>query len=133
MIFDAAQELPFYSHHAQELEGSVGAKIRILVETDKIEYVKTVGHPGEENYAAGYWLIHNIPGYNTRTYTVKGDREFGFTCNCQAWVSRNKRFATDPAAGTPTCAHVGAVYEFLARMNRVKKQEKVKTALLTMF
>lgn len=116
----------FYSHHAQELEGSVGDKIRKLVDGDLIEYKK------EEKC----FLIHPIKGYNTRTYTIAADKEFGHRCNCQAFVSREKKFREEggqTSANPPGCAHVAALYEYFSRMHRVRRQENVRQAVLAMF
>lgn len=126
----------FYSHHAQELEGTVGDKIKKLVDGDLIEYKKAEGNPKDAHYEPGRWLIHPIEGYNTRTYTVKPSREYGHSCNCQAFVTREKKYREGGQTSgipKPTCSHVAAVYEWFSRMHRVRKQEHIKQAVLTMF
>jgi hypothetical protein len=117
-------KMPFYSHHAQELEGSTGEKIRRLVEEQRIEY-------SSEDKC---FYIHPIEGYNTRTYTVKADKEFGHRCNCQGFVTRERKFREAPETQKPPgCSHVAAVYEYFSRMHRARRDEKVKQAVLTMF
>lgn len=70
------------------------------------------------------------------TYTVIPDKEYGHRCNCQAWVTRERKFREGGFASTnpaPTCSHVAAICEWFSRRHQARKQANIKQAVLTMF
>lgn len=116
-------KLIFYSEHARQLEGSVGAKIDRLV-NGHIRY----------NKKTKCFEILPIEGYNSTTHLVKNHKAFGFSCSCQAWQGRLKKHEGKPTEEpAPSCSHVAAVYEHLARMNQERRQLKIIDAMENMF
>ena len=83
------QNVQFWSHHTQQFQHSQIHKAKKFLEHNCLEYV------GESLF-----LCHNIPGYNTRTYTIKRRKSSGeFVCNCQKALREDGK-----------CSHVLALY-----------------------
>jgi hypothetical protein len=107
----------FYSHHARELKHTQQHKIDQFLSYNKIQY-----SPEDKCF---YCLPLTEINYNKRTYTLKHDKELGFTCNCQGYQSKLRRYRQDPKAGLPGCSHVGALYEHFSRTFRTRREENV--------
>jgi len=112
-----------YSAHARELKFTQQHKIRKFIEQDCVQYV-----PVSEG--GGYWIVHHIPGYNSTDYEVRQNRQFEFECNCQGWVTKHRMYQREPNGNnSPSCSHVGAVFEWLKRHNIERKRETVMIKL----
>lgn len=102
-------EVQFYDHRTGELLKSQREKVLKFIEHDCIQQID------EFTYEC-----RPIPGYNTRTYTIRVDRTLTYRCNCQHYVMHE----------TP-CSHIGAVWEFRERSYRnvieaAHQQEKIQ-------
>lgn len=91
-------DIQFYSEHAQELKYSQQHKVRKLLEHNCIQY----------DGVNKVFVCLPVKGYNSTTYTLlKGPK--GFVCTCQGFLTKVKK------GESPTCSHIGALYEKLAR------------------
>lgn len=92
----------YWSHHTQEFAQSQVHKAKKFLEYGCIEY------SGE-----GFFICKPIPGYNSRTYTIKKNSEGKFECNCQKAMQ-----------GSETCSHVLALYyAFKIKQFKPRKME----------
>lgn len=107
-------EVQFYSHHAKELKYSQQQKIKKFLEYDCIKY----------DSIKKEYLCLPIPGYNTRTYTLKWNKELKeFECNCQGFQTKMKKYLLDPiTAPKPSCSHIGALYEHFAVLHKQRRE-----------
>jgi len=97
------KSVQYYSHHAQELKQTQKHKINKFLEFKCIVY---------DNINKVY-LCKNIPGYNSRTYTLHNKTvDKSFCCNCQGFLATLKK------TGRGTCSHVGALHEYFAINNK---------------
>lgn len=88
----------FYSEHAQKLLKPQQLKVLKFLQEDCIQYE-----------GGGVFVCKPLKDYNKTTYRITKDPIDEFECTCQY----NK------TTGEP-CSHIGAVYEFLARGQKVK-------------
>jgi hypothetical protein len=117
------QSVVFWSNHAKELKGTQQDKIAKYLELDKIEYSKELKA----------FIVHPIPGTNT-DHEVKNHKQFGFSCTCQGWNMKLKKHETNPTTEpSPSCSHVGAIYEYLKRSNIQRRQTQLTDAMGWMF
>lgn len=85
----------YWCHHTQQFAKTQVEKAKKFVENNCYEY------NGE-----GFFLCNPIKGYNTRTYTIRKNKETNeFDCNCQKGRE-----------GSGTCAHVLGLY-FAFKLN----------------
>ena len=95
------EEVQFYSVHAQELKQSQRHKILKFIEHNCVSWDRE----------KRVFIVAHIPGYNKTDYEIT--KENGqFVCNCQYCNLRVRK------GETPSCSHIGAIYESLARDNR---------------
>ena len=85
-----SENLIFYSAHTRKFEGSVKAKIRAILEQNAIEYDKD-----QKAFFCKPILQPSGKPYNSTTYELRAHREYGFSCSCQAWTTRNKAHEKD--------------------------------------
>ena len=64
--------IQYFCHHTQEFEHTQVEKAKKFLEHNCLEYT------GE-----GFFICKPIEGYNTRTYTLRKDKDGEFQCNCQ--------------------------------------------------
>lgn len=95
--FFSDDQIQYYDHVTRTLTESPKKKVNTLIELDLIEPI-----------GDGKFLIHPIPKYNTRTYTVDIYKR---DCNCQNVSAQRKKGITDIG-----CAHIFAVIQFLRRL-----------------
>lgn len=115
------ERIQSFSHHVGMLEQSQQHKVAKLFEHNCIEYVP-VQHWDDGTRTGGYWLIHNIPGYNKREYRVESNGD-GFKCNCQFYRTWAKN-------GEPKdCAHTGAVWLWCKQRNMAKVPQRVSMGM----
>lgn len=124
-------ELPFYSAHARELQGSTGAKIKAILAQNAIEYVR---EEGNNHFICKPIKAPNGEAYNSTTYILKSHKAFGFSCSCQGWQSKLRKHMADPInMPAPGCSHVAALYEHLKRQHLSVVREKVYGGVQTIF
>ncbi|KKL51297.1 hypothetical protein LCGC14_2296820 [marine sediment metagenome] len=82
------ENVQYWSHHSQEFAQTQIHKAKKFVEHQCYEYV------GENLFRCA-----NIPGYNTRVYTIKKNNAGEFDCNCQKGKD-----------GDGKCSHILGLY-----------------------
>lgn len=139
------ERLIFYSDHTRAMQGTVGAKIKAILDQGCIEYAHEYIDTDEE-HNSNRWAIYtcvyickpikqlNGKPYNKSTYVLQNHRQFGKSCSCCGWRTMLKRHESDPLnEEAPRCAHVAALYEFLKRQHKERREENMRQAMLIMF
>ena len=100
--FESPRELnpkivQYYCHHTKLLEHNQIHKAIAFLEHKCIVY----------NKEQKCYLCGPIEGYNTRTYTLKPNKDYPdkFECNCQAFVTQVRK-----GEGRPFCSHLLALF-----------------------
>jgi hypothetical protein len=60
-----------------------------------------------------------LEGYNTRRRLLKRDKEFGFSCPCQGFQTKLKKYReSGNTSEEPFCSHIGALKLFFVERNK---------------
>lgn len=122
-------DLIFYSNHARALIGKTDDKIRRILTQGCIEYDKE-----NKVFLCKPIMQNNGKPYNSTTYMIERHKAFGFSCDCQGWQSKFRKHEADPInMPSPYCSHVAALYEYLARQHKDRREMRIGQAMLTMF
>ncbi|MCK9602987.1 MAG: hypothetical protein M0R66_01190 [Candidatus Omnitrophica bacterium] len=157
------KRLVFYSHTARKLQGTVGDKIEAFLsgEPDAGLVEQFPGLSERQGCVAysqetkNHYLLP-LTGYNTRTYTIRRNRDYKFECNCQGWQESKETWEAfckelelikphlHPGAflhlkfrlieitrrtHPPMCSHVASVIEHYARRHRKQKLKNFEDAM----
>lgn len=114
-------DICFWNHWAKELKGSIVSKAKRFYKCKLIAYC-----------GFNTWVVEPIKDYNTRVYTVTNVRDEedirSFSCNCQGFQSKLRKFKLRESTDEPYCSHTVAVKMFAGVMahNKAVERRQVK-------